>query len=116
MSSIKIEEDAKFALGKMVIGAALDDAKRAELESDPVGKLNSIPGVTVPSGLTIEILQNTNNHEFLVLPNREMVEEQKRAIDGGEDYSFPGTYCPPPADAKEKYNYRVGDYVLAQCG
>ncbi len=117
MSYVQFTEAEKIALGELVIEAALSSAKRLALEEDPKKVLGDI-GVTVPDDLHIEVVQNKPGREFLVIPDRQMVKDQLKSIDDGNLYGFPPGYekHSDETDQRKKYNYRVGDYVLAQCG
>jgi Nitrile hydratase, alpha chain len=72
--------------GKVVARAWADEQFRERLKSDPHAAVAEETGITVPKAIEIEVLEETPEKRYLVIPlNRVAIsEEQLDAVAGGE--------------------------------
>jgi len=74
-------------MGKIIAKALQDDAFKQQLIADPAAALKA-EGVTVPEGITLKVVQDTESVKHLVLPAvgaGELSDEDLDAVAGGED-------------------------------
>jgi hypothetical protein len=80
------ETDNEF--GKIIAKAWRDPAFRAELIANPAAALKA-EGIEVPDGITVTVLENTDNQFYLVLPpvpTDELSDEALDAVAGGVNF------------------------------
>ena len=72
---------------RIVARAWADEDFRAQLKADPHAAVAEETGITVPEAIDIEVLEETPEKGYLVIPlNRvEISEEQLEAASGGEE-------------------------------
>jgi hypothetical protein len=61
------EQDKASAYGKIVAKAWRDPSFKAKLLADPQGTLRQA-GVSIPAGVTVNVVENTGTHFHFVLP------------------------------------------------
>jgi Nitrile hydratase, alpha chain len=73
---------------KVVARAWADEAFRARLKADPRMAVAEETGITVPEEITIEVVEETPEKAYLVIPvNRiALSDEQLDAVSGGQWY------------------------------
>src|SRR5258708_3639914 len=79
------EQDNAAAYGKMVAKAWRDPAFKAKLMADPHAALKDA-GISVPAGVTVTVVENTDTHVHFVLPpkpTRELSDEALDKVAGG---------------------------------
>ncbi len=88
-------EEHRKALGRMVAKAWSDEAFKQRLLSDTHSVLAEA-GVSVPSGITVKVVENKEDTVHLVLPQRpdgELSEETLDQVAAG--FRMPGNYSDP---------------------
>jgi hypothetical protein len=82
--------DCYAAWKQLAAQARSDPALKAKLLADPTGVLKA-NGVTVPAGITVKVVENTDTLVHLVLPVKpppaELSEEELRQVAAG-DYPY----------------------------
>jgi hypothetical protein len=82
--------DFDDAWQQLVVRAWSDPALKAKLLADPSGVLKA-NGLTVPKGITVKVLENTDKVLNLVLPVKpapeELSEEELKQAAGGRQYA-----------------------------
>ena len=63
------EQDKASAYGKVIAKAWRDPSFKAKLLADPQGTLRQA-GVSLPAGMTVKVVENTDKHFHFVLPAR----------------------------------------------
>ena len=79
------QDKASAAHGKIIARAWRDPAFKAKLLADPHATLKEA-GVTVPEGVTVKVVENTDTHHHLVLPPKptgELSDEDLDKVAGG---------------------------------
>ena len=79
------EQDNAAAYGKMVAKAWRDPAFKAKLLADPHAALEDA-GISVPAGVTVKVVENTDTHVHFVLPpkpTREFSDEELEKVWAG---------------------------------
>ena len=61
------QQDTAAGYGKIIAKAWRDPSFKAKLIADPQGTLKQA-GVTIPAGVTVKVVENTDTHFHLVLP------------------------------------------------
>jgi nitrile hydratase alpha subunit len=76
---------------RLVARAWSDEGYRARLRSDPRGAIEEETGITVPESITIEVLEETPEQAYLVIPtNRVEIADDELEASGGGDYGHKG--------------------------
>jgi len=76
---------------RLVARAWSDEDYRARLRSDPRGAIEEETGITVPESITIEVLEETPEQAYLVIPtNRVEIADDELEASGGGDYGTKG--------------------------
>ena len=93
---------------KIVARAFADEGFRARLKEDPRAAVAEETGVTVPESVAIEVLEETPNKAYLVIPSNRMVisDEDLGVAGGGGTTSVLG-----PIEARQV----LSDPLLAVC-
>ena len=73
-------QDNEIARGKIVARAWRDPAFKAKLIADPAAALKQV-GITVPPGMTVKVVENTDKQIHLVLPPKPTGELSGQALD-----------------------------------
>jgi len=74
---------------KIVARAFADEGFRARLKEDPRAAVAEETGVTVPESVAIEVLEETPNKAYLVIPsNRMVISDEDLGVAGGGGYHF----------------------------
>jgi hypothetical protein len=85
------EQDNAAARGKIIARAWRDPAFKAKLLADPHAALKDA-GVSVPAGVTVKVVENTDTHVHLVLPPKPTGDLSDAELDkvagGGAGYFF----------------------------
>lgn len=74
---------------KLLAKAATDPKFLADLKKDPAGVIAKLTGVSVPAGVTVKIVEDTDNVVHLVVPkvravpNGELSEKELSGVSGG---------------------------------
>ena len=72
---------------KIIARAWTDEAFRERLKADPRGAIADESGITVPQSISIEVLEETPEKAFLVIPSdRVAISDQELEIAGGGTY------------------------------
>jgi hypothetical protein len=75
---------------QIVARAWADEAFRERLRTDPHGAVAEVTGVVVPDSVEIEVLEETPEKGYLVIPlNRVEISDGELDVAGGGDYSNP---------------------------
>jgi hypothetical protein len=75
---------------KIVARAWADEAFRERLKADPRGAVADETGVTVPQSLSIEVLEETPERAYLVIPSdRVAMSDEALDVAGGDMYGLP---------------------------
>jgi hypothetical protein len=75
---------------QIVARAWADEAFRERLRTDPHGAVAEVTGVVVPDSVEIEVLEETPEKGYLVIPlNRVEISDELLDVAGGDDYSNP---------------------------
>ena len=85
------EQNEASAYGKVIAKAWRDPAFRAKLLADPQGTLRQA-GVSIPAGMTVQVVENTGTHFHFVLPARPSEALTDEALDkaaGGVGKPYP---------------------------
>jgi hypothetical protein len=86
------------AYAKLVAQVWSDPAFKAKLIANPAAALAAV-GVSVPSGLTIKVVENTDKMVHLVLPpappSAEISEDALETVAAGATHVCCAMYCPP---------------------
>jgi len=93
---VNTERDRAAAYGKVIARAWRDPSFKAKLIADPQSTLKQA-GVSIPAGVTVKVLENTDMHFHLVLPVRPagaLSDEELDQAAGGT--GFHASYAPPP--------------------
>jgi hypothetical protein len=103
-----MEADKAAAYGKIIARAWREPAFKAKLIADPQAALKEA-GVTVPVGVTVKVVENTDKHFHFVLPPKPAGEFSDEALDnlaGGTCYrgQTQVLHCSPDDGATGKYN------------
>ena len=87
------KQDNAAAYGKMVAKAWRDPAFKAKLLADPHAALKDA-GISVPAGVTVKVVENTDTDVHFVLPpkpTRELSDEALDTVTGGWQSCTPET-------------------------
>jgi Nitrile hydratase, alpha chain len=77
---------------KIVARAWADEGFRERLRADPHAAVAEETGVSVPESLTIEVLEETPEKGYLVIPlNRVEISDEQLDVAGGDPYKNPGS-------------------------
>ena len=82
----KTSEARDRAISKLVERAQKDEQFRKQLLDDPKKAVESETGKPVPSGVQIHVMEQSNSHVYVVLPERsqgELTDEDLEAASGG---------------------------------
>ena len=116
-----IEVNDTEAVGRILIEASQSPARLAALEADPAKAFGG--AVTIPAGHRLVVHVNTAEETHLMIPDRGLVKVMLKLLENGGSYNYPKGYIPgsdgyvsPAKNNKRAYDFRVGDYALAQCG
>ena len=72
---------------QVVARAWADEDFRDRLRSDPRGAVAEVTGVVVPESVEIEVLEETPDKGYLVIPvNRVAISDEQLDVAGGDDY------------------------------
>jgi hypothetical protein len=74
------QQDHAAIEGKIIARAWRDPAFKAKLIADPHATLKEA-GVTVPAGVTVKVVENSDTHVHLVLPPKPTSELSDSALD-----------------------------------
>ena len=75
---------------QIVARAWADEDFRQRLQADPRTAVAEVTGVTVPESIEIEVLEETPEKAYLVIPlNRVEISDEQLDVAGGDDYSNP---------------------------
>jgi len=75
---------------QIVARAWADDDFRERLKADPRAAVEEVTGVAVPESIEIEVLEETPEKGYLVIPlNRVEISDEQLDVAGGEGYSNP---------------------------
>jgi hypothetical protein len=85
------ERDGAAAYGKVIAKAWRDPSFKAKLIADPQGTLRQA-GISIPAGVTVQVVENTATHLHFVLPARPAGQLSDEALDAaaGGVIVFPG--------------------------
>jgi Nitrile hydratase, alpha chain len=73
---------------QIVARAWSDDAFRERLKTDPRAAVAEVTGVDVPQSIQIEVLEETPEKGYLVIPlNRVAIADEQLDVAGGDGYS-----------------------------
>ena len=75
----EMEQDNAAAYGKIVAQAWRDPAFKAKLLVDPHAALKDA-GISVPAGVTVKVVENTDTHVHVVLPPKPKGEFSDEAL------------------------------------
>jgi len=75
-----IEQDKAKIYGKVIARAWRDPAFKEKLIASPLAALKEA-GVTLPAGVTVKVVENTDSHFHLVLPPKPTTELSDAALD-----------------------------------
>jgi hypothetical protein len=84
---------------QIVERATTDSAFRQQLISDPKGTLEGELGVFLPSGVSVNVLEESPSNYYLVIPangtaaGTELSDEELGAVAGGSGNSWNDTTC-----------------------
>lgn len=116
-----IEVNDTEAVGRILIKASQDPEALAALQADPAKAFGG--AVTIPEGHKLVVHVNTDEETHLMIPDQGLVRTMLDLIGNGGSYNYPKGYIPgsdgyvsPAKDNRRAYDFRVGDYALAQCG
>ena len=72
---------------QIVARARADEEFRERLRSDPHGAVAEVTGVAVPESIEIEVVEETPEKGYLVIPlNRVEISDEQLDVAGGGDY------------------------------
>jgi hypothetical protein len=75
---------------KIVARAWADEGFRERLKADPRGAVAEVTGVTVPQSVAIEVLEETPEKAYLVIPSDRMtISDDDLDLAGGTAYTQP---------------------------
>jgi Nitrile hydratase, alpha chain len=87
MSASAVPSRADFE-AKIVARAWADEAFRARLKADPRAAVAEETGIKVPESVTVEVLEETPDKAYLVIPsNRVAVSDEDLDVAGGYEPS-----------------------------
>jgi hypothetical protein len=73
---------------KLVARAWADEGFRERLKADPRAAVSEETGITVPESITVEVLEETPEKAFIVIPaNRVAIADEQLDAAGGGDYT-----------------------------
>jgi hypothetical protein len=76
---------------RIVARATQDEGYLARLKSDPRAAIADETGIRVPESVTIEVLEETPDHAYLVIPtNRIAIDDEQLEVAGGYCHGPPG--------------------------
>jgi len=76
---------------KIVARAWADEGFRERLKADPRAAVADETGVTVPESVAIEVLEETPDKAYLIIPtNRVTIADDDLDLAGGDEYGDPG--------------------------
>jgi Nitrile hydratase, alpha chain len=81
------ERDKAPVYGKVIAKAWRDPSFKAKLLADPQGTLRQA-GVSIPAGVTVQVVENTGTHFHFVLPAKPsgaLTDEALDKVAGGTD-------------------------------
>lgn len=86
-------EATRQEMEEKIVGKALSDATfKQELLSSPKAAVEKELGITIPEGVAINVVQETGEQVFLVLPyieaEGELSEDQLETVAGGRRISY----------------------------
>jgi hypothetical protein len=86
-------EEMNKKMGKVIAKAWSDADFKARLLANAAEILQA-EGIEIPAGVKIDVVENTNEHFYLVIPNQpeELSDEQLDKVAGGF-YSATVSYC-----------------------
>jgi hypothetical protein len=77
---------ARRAIEGIVARAWADEAFRARLKADPRAAVAEETGIKVPESVTVEVLEETPDKAYLVIPsNRMAISDEDLDVAGGYD-------------------------------
>jgi len=119
MANIEVNDTEQ--VGDILIRASQNPEALAELMADPAKVFGG--AVSIPEGHKVVIHVNTAEETHLMIPDKDLVKVMLSLLENGGTYNYPKGYIQgaegyvsPARDNKRAYNFRVGDYALAQCG
>jgi hypothetical protein len=77
---------------QIVARAWSDETFRERLKAEPRAALAELTGLTVPESIEIEVLEETPEKAYLVIPlNRVAIADEQLDVAGGDPYTNPGS-------------------------
>jgi hypothetical protein len=77
---------------QIVARAWADEGFRERLKTDPRATVAEVTGLAVPESIEIEVLEETPEKGYLVIPlNRVEISDEQLDVAGGDPYTNPGS-------------------------